>query len=83
MDFPYSALGYVRLFRWDYDFVRLPMVLCLISFQFSRLLIHQFHERRCEGQEKGVKEGKFLNGKEGVLSAGPSAYDENGKKEIT
>ena len=48
VDFPNSALGYgvVRLLGWDWDFVCLPMVLCMVSFQFSRLLIHQFYERR-------------------------------------
>lgn len=60
------------------------MILLLVSFQFSRLLYINFTKvSKREGQEKGVKEGKCFNDKEGVLSAEPSAYDENGKKEIT
>jgi len=52
----------------------------MVSFQFSHLLIHQFHKGSKREGQKGVKEGKCFNGKEGVLSADPSAYDENGKK---
>jgi len=48
----------------------------MISSGFPLL---SFGLRKREGQ-KGVKEGKCFNGKEGVLSADPSAYDENGKK---
>jgi hypothetical protein len=37
----------VGLFGWDYcRTVRLPMILCMVSFQLSRLLVHQFHERK-------------------------------------
>jgi hypothetical protein len=62
---------------------------CLWSFAWFHfnslvyLYINFTKGSKREGQEKGVKEGKCLNGKEGVLSADPSAYDEDGKKEIT
>jgi hypothetical protein len=75
VDFPNSALGYeaVCLLGWDGDIVCLPGFISILSFTYTSILRKQV----------SAKEGKCLNGKEGMLSADPSACDENGKKEIT
>ena len=66
VDFLDSALGYEA----DGDFACLSGFISILSFTNTSIL-------RKEVSEKG---GKCLNGKEGVLSADPSAHDEEGKK---
>jgi len=72
VDFPNSALGYeaVRLLGWDGNIVCLPGFISILSFTYTSIL----------RKEVSAKERKCLNGKEGMLSADPSACDENNKK---